>query len=249
MRILALAPALLLGLLGSPTAAQAQFGDDHYSEPRAATLQATGAKLLSVEARAGDLRIEGHASTTEVKITGMARASRKSDLKDIKLVTSRKGDELHVVVDIPDHYGWGNNYRGLDLVIHVPKTLALDVEDGSGGIQIRNVGSIEIQDGSGELHIRGVQGNVRIRDGSGEIQVTNVSGDLVVDSDGSGEIVARDIHGNFHIESDGSGSIRATDIGGSFIVDRDGSGGIEHDGVKGTVSVPEDRRASRKRRS
>lgn len=248
MRIPALAPALLLGLLGSPTGALAQFGDNHYSEPRSATLQATGAQLLIVEAHAGDLRIEGHASNSEVRITGTARASRKGDLKDIKLVTSRKGDALHILVDIPDHYGWGDNYRGLDLVISVPKTLALDVEDGSGGIQIRDVGSIEVQDGSGELRIRGVQGNVRIRDGSGEIEVTNVSGDLVVEEDGSGEIVARDIRGNFNVESDGSGSIRATDIGGSFVVDRDGSGGIEHDGVKGSVSVPEDRRASRRRR-
>ncbi len=249
MRIPALAPALVLGLLGSPSVALAQYGDDHYSEPRTATLQAAGAKLLVVEARSGNLRIESHSSNSEVRITGTAGASRKSDLKDIKLMTTRNGDELRIVVDIPDHYGWGDNYRGLDLVILVPKTLALDVDDGSGGIQIHDVGSIEVHDGSGELHIRGVQGNVRIRDGSGEIQVTNVSGDLIVDEDGSGEIVARDIRGNFHVESDGSGSIRATDIGGSFIVDRAGSGGIEHDGVKGTVSVPEDRRASRRKRS
>lgn len=96
----------------------------------------------------------------------------------------------------------------------MPSGLALDIEDGSGEIEISGVGA------------------TRIDDGSGSIDVRDVDGDL---TDGSGEIEVRDVR----IREDGSGSIRAVEVSGDFIVDRDGSGGISVDRIGGRVETPD----------
>ncbi|MBC7790231.1 MAG: DUF4097 family beta strand repeat protein [Anaerolineae bacterium] len=251
-------------IAASAASGRAQYIDDHHTSPRNATVQASGAKRLFISAEAGILKIEGRAGLGEVRVKGTARASKERHLEDIKLRATREGDDIMVVVDIPD-MDWNrdgdDNYRGLDLVIEVPNTLPIEIEDGSGEIEIRGVGSLEVTDGSGELEItdvggpvrvtdgsgelsiRGVKGNVTLRDGSGEIRVNDVTGDVVVDRDGSGEISATNVSGSVRVENDGSGSIRVADVGGDFIVEDDGSGGIRYDSVKGDVRIP-----SRKRR-
>ncbi len=250
-------------IAASAVTAHAQYIDNHHTSPRNATLQASGAKRVFVHAEAGILKIEGRSGLSEVRVMGTARASHERHLEDIKLRATREGDEIKIVVDIPD-MDWNrdgdNNYRGLDLVIQVPNALPIEVEDGSGEIEIRGVGSLEVTDGSGELEImevggpvrvsdgsgelsiRGVKGNVTLRDGSGEIRVNDVTGDVVVERDGSGEISVTNITGTIRVENDGSGSIRVADVGGDFIVESDGSGGIRHEKVKGDVRIPSRKR-------
>ena len=214
---------LLLGsvALGSPPGACA---DDNcvVSEPRQATVDAAGATLLRVEAKAGSLEITGEEGLAEVRARGKACAENQQALERVLLRADRSGDEVRVVVDIPD--GWGNGGT-LDLELRIPADLAVDVKDGSGGIDVKGVAALSLHDGSGEIAIKGVRGELTIHDGSGEINATDVGGDVKI-HDGSGEIELRDVEGSVSLE-DGSGQIEVEDVRGGVTVERDGSGGIE----------------------
>ena len=205
--------------------------------------------------RAGWLRVEGKASTTDVVAEGTARAPRKDLLEEIKLTGTREGDVVRIVVEMPDmkRHDWDSWDDGpsLDLTVTVPATIpveiedssgdlrvmgtaALDVDDNSGGVEIRDVtGALRVTDGSGELEIQNVRGDVSIEDGSGEIDVRDVTGSVTV-RDGSGSITAHGVGGTVHVLRDGSGGIRVVDVGGDLIVERSRKRGISYSGVKGS---------------
>lgn len=257
-------PVLLAVLsLLLPCAGAAQgFGErcEHRAE-RSATVPAAGADLLRLTAAAGSLRIEGRPGAGEVRVRGVACASSAALLEGIDLEAGRAGDEARVEVRMPEERGGrGDRYARLDLVVEVPATLALDVEDGSGGVEVRGVASLRLRDGSGEVEVAGVAGDVQIEDGSGEIrlsdvrgsvrlddssggiEVRGVQGDVLVERDGSGEIDISGVTRSVRVDRDSSGEIRVSDVRGDFVVDRDGSGGIRYDDVAGTVRVPARRR-------
>ena len=228
-----------------PAAALAQ----DYDAPRNATVNASGATTLRIDARAGNLRVTGRADITEVRVRGTARASNKGLLEDIKLEAVRTGNEIHVRADIPEQRG--NNWRWneqamLDLVLEVPAALPLDIEDTSGDIVVEGVAAkVRIDDNSGDIRVRET-GDVWISDNSGGIDIRNVKGSVDIDEDSSGEIEVYDVTGSVHIGRDSSGGIDVSRVGGDFVVERDGSGSIDYDGVKGKVDIPsKDRHRSR----
>jgi len=229
-----------------PAAALAQ----DYDAPRNATVNAAGATVLKVDARAGQLRVTGIAGITEVRVRGTARASGRGMLEDIKLEAQRNGSEVIVRVVIPEMRNWsGDNYAGLDLVIETPATLPLDVDDTSGDIVVESVaGKVRIQDNSGEIRVRDAGADVWISDSSGGIDISGVKGSVDVDEDSSGEIEIYDVTGSVHVGRDSSGSIDVSRVGGDFVVERDGSGSIDYDGVKGKVEIPNKDRYRRTRR-
>lgn len=242
-------------LIGSAAHAQSA-----YTAPRNAVVNASGARIVEVEAAAGSLRVEGKPGLTQVQVTGTARASSQGLLDDIRLIAERNGDRVFIKADIPEQAGWNDNGEAaLDLVVQVPQGMNADISDGSGDAKVYNVGDLEMSDGSGELLIDGAQ-SVRVTDGSGSLTIENVRGDVTV-NDGSGDIDVRNVTGSFTVESDGSGGINATDVRGSVIVRNDGSGGIdvnkvgkdfrvenkgsgdiEYADVSGTVDIPDSRR-------
>lgn len=213
-------------LLGST--AHAQWSSS-YTAPRNAVVDANGARVVQVEASAGSLRVEGRPGIRQVQVTGTARSSSQDLLSQIKVIAERRGDVVFIKSDMPDEeWRWNrdNHSAALDLVIVVPQGMNADVADGSGELEIVNVGSVELSDGSGEITIESAGGSVAVTDGSGEVTIDNVRGDVRV-SDGSGDINVRNVSGSFTVRTDGSGGISATDIRGSVIVESDGSGGIE----------------------
>jgi hypothetical protein len=237
--------------------------DYRYSAPRNATVNAAGARLIRVEAGAGFLHINGRPNTSEVRVTGVAGASSRRLLDEIKLIAVREGDVVRIKMDVPDQdRGFFDMIRGdwqqaLDLTIDVPINVPLEVEDGSGETVIRGTNAVTVDDGSGDLELKGITGNVKVHDGSGNISLSGIDGDVYVD-DGSGNISANNVTGNFTVGDDGSGgidvegvsgtmrvddkgsgSIHVSRVGGDFIVGDKGSGGIEFDTVKGRVSIPE----------
>lgn len=250
-----------LVILPAPAAAQ-WSGSDRYTAPRNATVDAKGATLVEVSARAGTLEIEGVAGITEVRVKGTARASDEDYLDEIKLRAERRGNRVLVIVDIPQRNGFSFNYvnRALDLIIQVPKGMALNVEDSSGDIEIRHVGALDLEDSSGEIEledvagdllvddssgeirVRTVHGDIRVNDSSGAIDIEDVTGRVVIEDDSSGDIDITDVTGSVEIENDSSGDIDVRRISGNFTVSHDGSGGIRYSGVKGEVSVPRSRR-------
>jgi hypothetical protein len=222
--------------LAAPGGASA---DCSYQAPREAGVDAAGATALHVEAGAGSLRIEGRAGAGQVTVRGTACASSESRLNGIELRTERRGSTVYVKVEIDEERSWlhGDSYATLDLVLDVPAGLALDVEDGSGPMSIRNVASAKVHDGSGEMELEHIAGEVRVTDGSGEIAIRD-AGSVVIEQDGSGAITIAGVRGSVTVRDDGSGSIAVRDVGGDFTVDDDGSGGISHDAVRGRVRVP-----------
>ena len=251
-----------------PGGARAQ--DAAYTSPRNAVVSASGARVVEVQAGAGFLHINGRPGSSEVRVSGMAGASSRRLLDEIKLIAERRGDVVFIKVDVPDRNGsfWdlihGDYRQGLDLTIDVPVTIPLRVSDGSGELKIKGTGAVTLSDGSGDLELSGITGNVRVTDGSGNVVVSGVDGDVYVD-DGSGNIDANNVTGNFtigsdgsgnidvsgvsgtmRVEDDGSGTIHVNRVGGDFIVNEKGSGTIDYETVKGSVNIPERRRHYRR---
>ena len=230
-----------------------------YDEPRSARVNARGASRIVIVGRAGWLRVEGKEGSSEVIAEGTARAPRTDLLREIKLTGTREGDVVRIVVDMPnmEHRDWDSSWDSgpaLDLTVTVPNnipveiedssgdlrvigTAALDVDDNSGGVEIRDVsGALRVRDGSGELEIQNVRGDVTIDDGSGEIDVRDVTGSVTL-RDGSGSITARTVGGSVYVERDGSGGIRVVDVGGDLTVERSRKRGLSYSGVKGRIRV------------
>lgn len=230
-----------------------------YDEPRTARVNARGATRIVILGRAGWLRVEGKEGMTEVVAEGTAIAPRTDLLKDIKLHGTREGNVVRIEVEMPklEHQNWDSSWDSgpaLNLTVTVPNnipveiedssgdlrvmgTAALDVDDNSGGVEIRDVGgALRVRDGSGELEIDNVRGDVTIDDGSGEIDVRDVTGTLTL-RDGSGSITAHTVGGSVNVERDGSGGIRVTDVGGDLTVQRSRKRGVSYSGVKGRVRV------------
>jgi hypothetical protein len=250
-------------LIGST--AYAQYSSD-YTSPRNAVVDASGARVVEIEAAAGSLRVEGKAGIKQVTVNGTARASSQRYLNDIRLIAERRGDVVFIKADMPEHWG-SNDYNfsaGLDLVIQIPQGMNADVSDGSGDTRIFGVGVLDATDGSGDFYVDGAAGNVHVTDGSGTLRIENVTGDVSV-TDGSGDIDVRNVTGSFTVETDGSGGITATDVRGSVTVREDGSGNIDvtkvgrdfrveskgsgeidYSSVSGRVDIPDRRRGHRR---
>ena len=241
------------------------LGAQDYTAPRSATVPVSDARRIEVIGRAGSLRIDGRRRARDVTVRGTARASSRGALEEIKLIAEERDGTIYIEADIPEHHDWNDDddRQALDLVIEVPADLPLDVEDGSGELEIRNVGPLTLSDGSGSAVIEHVGGNLRVKDGSGELHITDVKGDVEV-TDGSGLLEIRDVDGgveigskgsgplritsvakSVHVRSKGSGSVDVTHVGGDFVVDRKASGNIEYSDVKGHVDIPERRRGWR----
>lgn len=240
---------------GSPAAVSAQ-GDDscRFEAERNGTVDAGGAALLELVARAGSLVVEGHAGTSEVRVRGRACASSQALLDEIELVAERRGNDIRVEARMADN-GWTRtSYAALHLVVEVPEGIAAEIEDSSGPIEIRGLGDLRLTDGSGSIRIDGLEGSLRLRDGSGSIDIKDTKGDVDID-DGSGTLVLRDVGGSVDIRdgsgsvdvrgvggsvqlSDGSGSIYAADVTGDLTVARDGSGDVRFDRIGGSVRTP-----------
>jgi hypothetical protein len=237
-----------------------------FTAPRNAAVPASRARRIEVIARAGLLRIDGRSGARDVTVRGTARASSRSALQDVRLIAEERDGTIHIEVDIPEHRDWNDDddRQSLDLTIEVPVDLPVDVEDGSGDLEIRNVGPLELSDGSGEATIEHVNGNLSVKDGSGELHITDVKGDVEV-TDGSGELEIRDVEGGVEIGNKGSGTLRITSVaksvrvrakgsgpidvthvGGDFTVESSASGSIEYSDVKGRVDVPPERRRWRR---
>lgn len=230
--------ALALVVLAPAGLAAGEAGNCPHQAERRAELDAGGATLLQVVARAGSLEIEGRTSAKTVLVRGTACADDASVLSQIQVRAERAGGALRVIADVPETSNWLTGSRAaLHLVLEVPAELAVEVEDGSGALHVHNVASARVKDGSGEIVLERIAGEVRITDGSGSIEVRE-AGAVVIDEDGSGSISIAGVRGSVTVRDDGSGSIEVRDVAGDFTVEDDGSGGITHDGVRGRVRLP-----------
>jgi hypothetical protein len=246
--------ALGLALAGGPSDA----GDCTHNTPRQARLEAVGAESLRVLARAGSLKVEGRPDLSAVEASGTACASREGLLERVRLRAERRGRELYVEADVPDSDWFWSGETRLDLTLRVPAGLRVEIEDGSGPLEVRGVASLRLDDGSGEALVQEIDGDVsivdgsgslrvldvggalRVRDGSGEIELRDVGGPVTIEEDGSGGIDIQDVRQGVTVRSDGSGGIDVRRVAGDFVVEDDGSGGVHYADVGGSVRLPDD---------
>jgi hypothetical protein len=197
--------------------------------------------LTVVTAGAGALLVEG--SGSEIVITGRACASDADRLANMHVNVTPRGDRLEIETDVPDISGWswgGGRYAYIDLEIRVPAGMNVEVDDGSGDLVVRGVGSLRLEDGSDDVDVSRISGDVSIDDGSGDIDLDGIGGEVWLD-DGSGNIDIDDATGSVMIHDDGLGGISVTSVSGDFTVQSDGSGGIRHSDVSGSVKIPKQR--------
>ncbi|MDO8273171.1 MAG: hypothetical protein Q7U82_14855 [Gammaproteobacteria bacterium] len=231
-----------------------------YEKTVSFTVLVDAVQRLSIRAETGALAVHAlpaqDGGQDEVRVEARVCSARKAYLDDMDVAHALNGDVLLVQAVIPEIESafWINHYPYIDLDIGIPAGLAvtikdssgdiqvsgtgtLRIDDGSGGINVRNiVGDVTIEDGSGEINVEQVDGAVDIRDGSGSIDISHVMSSVVVD-DGSGELRIAQVGGTVSI-SDGSGSIDVMDVEQAVTILEDGSGSTEYRNITGDIFLP-----------
>lgn len=218
----------------------AQAGWSDYEETRDLKLDAKGLELLSIKAGAGSMDVTGVSGLHQivVKATVVVAESDKEDAlrvidKKMTLSLVRKGDTAQLDAWFESSFmGFGSDSH-IALEISVPRGLNVNIDDGSGSINVVDLeADITIDDGSGSIDVENVA-HVKIDDGSGSIDVSRASGDVSI-VDGSGSINIRAVHGSVTID-DGSGSINVSDVEKNLIIIDDGSGSFKYTDIRGSI--------------
>lgn len=221
-----------------------------------ATASADGIVSVRIIGEAGDIQIIGE-DRSDIALTGRAFAGTRAELDLLEFGTlvmlgepgRTDGNELLIEILTP-----GNTE--IDAVIRLPEHLDIIIEDGSGDIDVQNVGDLNIVDASGDIDIDNVaavvleddSGDIRIervardvaiiRDDSGDIRIERVSQNVTISTDSSGDIWIDRVTMDVTIGQDSSGDITVDNVGGDFTVENDGSGEITFNNVVGRVSLP-----------
>jgi hypothetical protein len=231
---------LLLVGVAMAVAAQSRAMCSHHAERSIQPISAQGIARVVIHAGAGKLNVHG-SSSNAIAASGTACAGNDEDLERLQLTSRRDGDAL-VIESATSGESWhwfGGGNGWLDTEVTVPNGVAIEIQDGSGDIEVIGTGAVEIDDGSGDIVIKNVSGKTVLHDGSGEIELSNVRGDVELRDD-SGGIRANDIHGSLNIPSDGSGEIVVRGVDGGVRIESDGSGGIDIDQVARSVYIGDD---------
>lgn len=215
-----------------------------YKEVKELNLSAYGIENFEIDCGSGFLKVYGQEGLKEIRVEaeiileGRSEKSAEEFLKKyLKLSLKKRGSRAVLTSGFESYrslFSFGS--KAINLTVHMPKDMNLDVDDGSGSIIVNEIaGDVKVDDGSGSMEIMNIQGNLEVDDGSGEIDVEEINGNLSID-DGSGEISVEGVSGDVSVD-DGSGSMTIRNIGGSVTV-RDGSGSITIDGVEKDVYIP-----------
>lgn len=219
-----------------------------YTETRNLSLDSEDIEKLIIDCGAGYLKVTGNKNLDEIEVTARIeidnidpeRAEKLLE-KYLNLSLKSRGNRAILTstferTDSFFSFIFNKNANvTVDLIVEIPARLHVDIDDGSGFIEIRDIlDGIRIDDGSGYIEINDTNGDINIDDGSGDIDIENVVGDVDID-DGSGDVNLKNTKGDI-IVNDGSGEIYAFEIDGNVRVD-DGSGSINIDGVEEDVII------------
>lgn len=196
-------------------------------------MDASALTQLAASTGAGSLLIQGEAGRTTIEVVAEIHSYEGMDA-DISLEAQGNTAQFHA--SLPKSFVNGNSPY-INLIIKVPATFGLVLDDGSGDTVIEGLsGALQVTDGSGELHINGGS-SLRVDDDSGDVFIRNIQGAVTVE-DGSGDLVIEQIAGVVTI-NDGSGDIKVHQAGGLVITDA-GSGELDIDQINGPVSIAKD---------
>ncbi len=217
-----------------------------YEQSKTLNLPVKGINVFEMECGAGYLKIQGIEGLEEIQVTaniiieGISKKRIPTFIEDkVILHLKKEGNRARLVSKIknPKRSWFSLKKRRfvINLDIKTPASLKMNVNDGSGEITIRDLGSdVILDDGSCSIIIENVKGSVQINDGSGSMKIADIGGDTSI-VDGSGEIFTKSLHGNLKIK-DGSGSIDVKNISKSVKI-KDGSGSMDIFQVSGSVWI------------
>ncbi|MBD3413066.1 MAG: hypothetical protein GF421_01375, partial [Candidatus Aminicenantes bacterium] len=185
------------------------------------TLDSAGIRELDIECGAGFLKISTEKGLSrinveaEIIVEGMNKDKASKYIQDeVVLSLKKRGDTAYLISKFrPMNSFFSTRERSINLTVHIPSEINLDVDDGSGSIWIENVkGALKVHDGSGDMRIRNISKGAKITDGSGNMDLYDITGNVKID-DGSGNMDIEGVRGNLHV-NDGSGNFTAKDIQG-----------------------------------
>ncbi|MBN2400097.1 MAG: DUF4097 family beta strand repeat protein [Candidatus Aminicenantes bacterium] len=209
-------------------------------------LAAAGLQSLDIDCGAGYLKVQGVDGLEQIEVSALlvVRGIADSELAEFKkefvTVTLKKDmDRAVLIAKIKSNFSLPKLFSGvsearIDLDIRVPLRLSLEIDDGSGDVDIRDCdGNVKLEDGSGDMHLTHIRGHVDIEDGSGDIELNDAGNDVDID-DGSGQISLHHIRGSVEVD-DGSGDIVIDGAEKDVTIDEAGSGNVDITNVKGRV--------------
>lgn len=207
------------------------------NSPRNATVDATGARLLRIISDRGDLEINGRTGLSEVRIEGVACANQ-SELIEIVLITmdvTREGDEIIVIVDIPNSTRTGRLNLSIDVPADLPR---VEIEDEDGPVIVSNIRNLHVIVGNGGLDARSISGDVVVPSLRGPATLVDIGGNVVLDQvRGRVGIDIRDVQGNVTIGLNHYGPARIADILGDVTVASAGFGDMDVQRVAGNLVI------------
>jgi len=237
--ILGIIGVIIVGLTASAFA-------DPVGEELSLNLKTTGIETVRIKCGAGYLKVTGVEGLDQIEVKAMlvVKGIDEDELAEFKedyvrLSLEKSGSRAILTSDVKSNFSVSSIFKNksarIDLDVRTPKNMKLEIDDGSGSIEINDMnGDIDLEDGSGSTTIENIKGNLAVEDGSGSITLENISGNVKI-NDGSGSIDIKEVGGDLKVD-DGSGSMDIYDIKGSVVVD-DGSGSINIDGVEKDVYI------------
>lgn len=150
--------------------------------------------------------------------------------EEARFTATLDGDRLVLQTNPRRSRGWRSS-GGLSLIVEVPSDISVNIEIGSGDVEIGAItGAVAIDTGSGDVEAVRIDGAAEVETGSGDVQLGPVGGGLDV-STGSGEVEVELTSSAPASVETGSGDVElALDKGLRFDVSvATGSGDIEID--------------------
>jgi hypothetical protein len=191
--------------------------------PESRTFEVDSSPELRVDNFAGSVTIRS-GDGGELTVVATKHARRTSHLDQIEVRMTERGDA--VVIETQKPRGLSNCWVKLEIT--APAGTYLDVQTGSGSVDVSQVGNgAKIDTGSGRVTVRGLEGVVTLHTGSGGVEARNIRGSISADT-GSGGIEIHDLVGDLKAHT-GSGGIDVTNASGRAEMET-GSGGIDYQG-------------------
>ena len=200
-------------------------------------LQSKNITEVRIDAKAGDLRVIGHASKN-ISIEGLACSNSKALLNQIEFTTRVQGKVLYVEARVPE--GSMLQQAGLHLTLNLPDPLNVEIYDTSGDLVVQGINNLKVWDRSGDMDITDLSGNLLIaEDEAGDIDIHRVKKSVQIDRDSAGDILIEQVSGAVSIGKDGSGDLTILDAGNTT-VNMDDSGDIHIEHIQGNVLIGRD---------
>ena len=177
---------------------------------------------LTVKSSIGTVEVQAvDGNNVSIELARKIKAANKNEteqiIKDLQLDFIHKGNDVEVLVKLPEEWTWEKIKRiRVDMKIVIPRAY---------NVNVRTVGIIRTND---------LQGDVELSTSGFDLTTGNVRGSVNLSSSG-GPISAGDIIGTATVSSDG-GAIRMGNIDGDLSV-RTGGGSISAGRVAGRVTA------------